>query len=486
MNLFAKFTLSLHRITGTVIALFFLMWFVTGLVLIYHPYPRLSDEQTNRHKEALADSLPDVLAMVDSLRDDTLQSLAVYQHMGRTIVKVATADSTYKLCADTAGKRHKVTFDDCLAVAERWLPGEIPTHVDTLNERAQWVLYERYERVLPIYKLTYDDAEKHELFVSGKTGEVQQLTTADERLWAWIGAIPHKFYYPFIRRNVDVWKAVITVGGILCLLAALTGFGYGVYLQARTCRRKGRLANPYKKFFYRWHFALGLVFGIFLVGWGISGSLAMQKVPKWLVPYEGELSMHTPDIWKGDSLCVQDFKLDYRSLRSAYPELKSVEWLHLGGKPVYSVVSDSSTYFVDASDTVVKPLHIDEEAVYAAMKRLYGDDADVTVELLTEYDEYYTSVDGEYPLPVYLADMHDADGNRFYISRDTDYTRFFNRNKMARKWLFGGLHYLNFNFLTQNRTLWLTCLWLLCLGGIAVSFTGVVLGVKYIRRNMRK
>ena len=60
MNRGVRFVFSVHRVVGTIIALFFLMWFLTGLVLIYHPYPRLSDEQIYAHQEVLPDLLPDV------------------------------------------------------------------------------------------------------------------------------------------------------------------------------------------------------------------------------------------------------------------------------------------------------------------------------------------------------------------------------------------------------------------------------------------
>ena len=55
-----NYLFSIHRITGCIIAGFFLMWFVTGLILIYHPYPRLTDEQLYEKKEILPSLLPDI------------------------------------------------------------------------------------------------------------------------------------------------------------------------------------------------------------------------------------------------------------------------------------------------------------------------------------------------------------------------------------------------------------------------------------------
>lgn len=482
-----KLIKTLHSVTGTVIAVLFFMWFATGLVLIYHPYPRLDEQRQNHMRESIqADSLQPISYYTDSLERDTVQAVTVSQRLGQALIRVSTADSSYTFCSDTTQARRKVTYDDVEAIASQWISAT-PVRVDTLKERAQWVLYERYERAMPIYKFTYDDAEGHQLFISGKTGEVQQLTTRSQRIWSWPGAIPHKFYYPCIRKDVDVWKTVITTGGIICLLAALTGFMRGLSVQHMAFRKKGRLVSPFKKPVYKWHHVLGLIFGIFIIGWGISGSLAMQKVPKWLVPYDKEYSMYAPDIWEGDSLPLHAYRLDYRKVLQAYPDVKRIDWHVVGGKPVYIAVVDSSEVYIDASDTVPQPLNVTKESVEEAMRHLYGDDVPVSVQLMTEYDEYYmASYDTHPPLPVYKVRIADSDGSTYYIGTDTDYCRYFNNNKKARKWLFGAMHYLNIRCIVSHPALWHTCIWLLCLAGMIVSFTGIVLGMRYIRRRFRK
>ena len=49
-----------HKYTGIIISGFFLMWFVTGVILIYHPYPKLSESEYNSMKETLPTSLPEL------------------------------------------------------------------------------------------------------------------------------------------------------------------------------------------------------------------------------------------------------------------------------------------------------------------------------------------------------------------------------------------------------------------------------------------
>lgn len=482
-----KFFKPLHSVAGTVIAVFFFMWFFTGLVFIYHPYPRLDDKMANHHRENIQmDSLRPIAYYTDSLLKDTVKSIKLDENLGQAMFKIETADSTYKLCADTTANKKKVKFADVEAIAAKWIKGK-PVSVDTLHDRAQWILYERYKKAMPIYKFTYDDAEGHELFISEKTGEVQQLTTRSQRIWAWLGAIPHKFYYPCIRRDVDIWETVITIGGILCLLAALSGFVHGISLQVKVYKKKRKLVNPFKKPVYKWHHLLGLVFGIFIIAWGLSGIFSMQKVPKWLVPYEKNYSMFADDIWEGDSLPLSTYKLDYRKILSVYPDVKQIEWRVIGDKPVYDIVSDSNEVFVDASDSVPQALSIKADAVEKAMHRIYGKDTPVKVELMNEYDEYYmASYDNRPVLPVYKATVDNKDGSVYYISTNSDYCRYFNTNKKVRKWLFSGIHYLNIRCIVSHPALWYTCIWILCIGGMIVSLTGVILGVKYICRKMKR
>ena len=38
------FLFKVHKITGLSIAVFFSMWFVTGIVLVYHPYPKVTEK----------------------------------------------------------------------------------------------------------------------------------------------------------------------------------------------------------------------------------------------------------------------------------------------------------------------------------------------------------------------------------------------------------------------------------------------------------
>lgn len=476
---------GLHRLTGRIIALLFLMWFVTGLVLIYHPYPRLSDRQLYAMQEALPDSLPSP-AQIEQAAGGKVKKFAIRQMQQQTLVTVTTADSTFTFSAD--GQPVKpVTAASAEATARRWVSAPV-AKTDTLHKREQWVLYSRYERDLPIYKFYFDDGARHELFVSGTTGEVLQLTDRSQRVWAWLGAIPHKLYLPCIRRDVEVWKYSITVGGLLCLLAALTGVVIGIHALVKFHRSRRRWDSPYRKPWYRTHHIAGLVFGIFVTAWGLSGMMSMQRIPQWMVNSEGKYHFSQKQMWGRKPLPAEAYRLDYRSLQDTFHDLKEVETVHFGSIPAYRIVAGDRELYVDASGSEAKPLDIPREAVENSIRRVHGDDAQFTVELIDEYDNYYLSRSGQesYPLPVYRVIVDDNIGTRYYISPETGHVRYLNRNKMVKKWVFSGLHYLNIKCLVERPVLWTVCVWVLCLGGAAVCFTGCWLGARTLGRKLKR
>lgn len=479
-----QFLFSSHRITGCIISLFFFIWFVSGLVLIYHPYPNVTDEQLYEKMESLPSSLPDIKDFLKRVPGPA-KNIRVRQFQEQTLITLTTKDSTYTFCADTQQLVKPITFPFLEQTAKNWVNAPI-LKTDTLHQREQWVLYSRYERALPIYKFYFADKEKHELFISGRTGEVQQFTDASGRFWAWLGAIPHKFYLPCIRRDVDTWELSITIGGVICLLAALTGLYVGIYALVKRYKNKKTFESPYRKPWYRIHHIMGLMFGIFLVTWGISGMMSMQRIPQWIINTNGNYIFSPSRMWGKKPLAADAYKLDYRELRKTYPQLKEVIWTHFRNIPTYKIIEGKQERFIDASSTTAKELFISEKTIKEGIRQIHGKKAVFQIALMNEYDDYYLSRDNKLPLPAYKVIVDDTDRSRYYISPETGYIRYLNKNKMAKKWIFSGFHYLNIKYLIDRPALWTFAIWFLCLGGTAVSATGIWLGGRFIRRKLRR
>jgi hypothetical protein len=61
-----------------------------------------------------------------------------------------------------------------------------------------------------------------------------------------------------------------------------------------------------------------------------------------------------------------------------------------------------------------------------------------------------------------------------------------NQLNRAERWLYNGLHTLDFSFLYYNRPLWDAVVILLSLGGTAVSGIGLFMGLKRLRRGVQR
>lgn len=490
MNILNKSIREIHKYSGILIALFFTMWFVSGIVLLYHKYPKVSQEDLYAHMENLtADSLPyikDIPGMTDTTKVSTLTlgkmfgmnvwniSDASGKRDNKMAAKSSSSGRQYILAIDTLIPLKKATSTQLDSIACTWAGCKNITKVDTLHERQQWILYDRYEKSLPILRYCFDNPEKTEVFISRKNGDVLQFTTRSQRIWAWLGAIPHKFYFKGIRTDTERWKTFITIGGLICLIASLSGMYIGIYYLSINKRNRKSFTSPFKKRMWRYHHIAGLLFGIFLIGWSISGSLSTQRIPKWLVGYDGDYTVSATKFWGKKPLKLKDYKLDYREVLKTYPDVKQISWQHFGNTPAYQIVSGDQEIYVDASQSdKVIPLYIPKEEIETAVKKYFGETSGYRISMMDEYDEYYLSTKGQYPLPVWKIEIDDSDGSRLYVSPSDGYIKYLNQNRMVKKWLFSAAHYLDIKYFTLHKTLRYTCLWILAAGCVFVIVTGI-------------
>ena len=62
----------------------------------------------------------------------------------------------------------------------------------------------------------------------------------------------------------------------------------------------------------------------------------------------------------------------------------------------------------------------------------------------------------------------------------------FTRGERVERWLYHGLHSLDFSFWYYNKPLWEAGMVVLLSGGSMLSFVGVVIGFKRLRRNVAR
>ena len=104
---------------------------------------------------------------------------------------------------------------------------------------------------------------------------------------------------------------------------------------------------------------------------------------------------------------------------------------------------------------------------------------------LDRYDRYYLDRRRHLPLPVILARLNDADETRYYIDPKTARIvgTYSSRNRFSR-WLYHGLHSLDFPWLYNYRPLWDIVVILFMVGGTALGVTSPVLAWRVVRRSL--
>lgn len=415
--------------------------------------------------------------------DSTITKLTLQSYANKPFFDISSSGNNNRIFADSSMQTvPSPTYQQIKEYAQRWNDAEI-VQVDTLRELDQWIPFGRLQKEFPIYKFYFGDEDKHELYVSSQTGTALQFTDKNNRFWAWLGAIPHWVYFTSLRQNSQLWIDVVVwlsgIGSLMCL----AGIILGVRSYIVQYRRRKKLKTPYKKFIYKWHHILGFIFGIFVFTFVFSGMMSLVPVPQWIV------KVHNSDIEKKlftpEPLKLEDYILDYHKIFDKYPnEVKSIEWVTFGNKPIYKAVINNRLVTIDASSEEIKDLSLNEQDIKERLALVHSEP--IIISLMTEYDNYYVGLSDHLPLPIYKAEVDDADGSTYYINPKNGNTRYFNTNTKVRRWSYQALHSFKFKLTAENKILWNIIMWTTMIGGTIVSILGVWLGFRYINRKIKK
>lgn len=478
---------TIHRVLGTLLSILFLVWFLSAFVMMYHGFPRASQTEKLEKLEHLSPSLPSVGEITAQLpKGEEVKNIRIDRYLEQTIFHIRTNKGEYNLPADSTHALLNIDGSYIRQVASLWCNASIEK-IDTLCRLDQWIPFGYLKKELPIYKFHFADSEKHQLYISSQSGEVLQFTTHDERFWAWLGAIPHWVYFTWLRQDIDLWKiTVIWLSGIGCLMT-IAGLWVGIDVWRKSRKHKGKF-SPYRKKWYHWHYVTGIVFGFFVLTFCFSGMMSLANVPSWISKPVLDKSP-TSEIKKGAPKLGQ-YVLDYRQVLTDYPDVRQIEWSNFRSHPYYIVRRDEKELYIDATDSLSRPLELNERQITDAVRAIHGDSAQIQATLINKYETFYRDMSRMYRgrslLPVWKITVDDADKSCYYIHPQTASVRYVNDTARWKYWMYTALHRLRIQGLNDSPVLRKTILWILLLGGTLCSLSGVVLGVKYIKRKCIK
>jgi hypothetical protein len=301
-------------------------------------------------------------------------------------------------------------------------------------------------------------------------------TTAGQRFWNWVGAVPHWLYFTQLRSNGPLWSKVIIwssiIGGFLTII--------GLYLGITQFRRGSRL-SPYRGWLY-WHHLAGLSFGVLTLTWVISGTISMN--PWGFLEASGggerQLVAGQPVSWGAvrTSLGALDKSQLQRmvSLTSALQQGKLFWIARWADGRMTRLNAEGQSAPITNSD-------LTRTAQLIANGRQIESQG-----LLTADDDYYYATPGSdrVVFPVYRVILADTTHTRYYIDpRSGALLGRIDSDRRAYRWLFDGLHRMDFFAWLRIRPLWDVVIVLLLLGGIAVTGSGCYLAITRIRHDVR-
>lgn len=518
-----------HRWLGVLMCALFAMWFVSGVVMMYVGYPKLTAAERLQHLPLLDAQMPllspaQALAaagLVAPLQDLRLAAAVA----GRPVYLVVPATEPVKGAVrdakEMARKRppipHTVVLDAqtgavlksfgpdlALASAASYATahgaidggaggagsagaaGRI-RYLDLVQEDAF-----THSRALdvhrPLHRVQLGDADDTQLYISSTTGEVVRDAPAWERWWNYPGAWIH-WLYPLRGNLFDAyWTDIVNWLSVLGIAVTLLGSVLGIIRWRFQGRYQRGGKSPYREPMMRWHHLSGLLFALITLTWIFSGLMSMNP---WGLFSSPAATLRSATVSGGPfTLSAQD-AAPAALLQAGARGVRELRWgRSLGQSVVFASTTHTSAQVLNGRDATV--WSAGEQALTAAVQNLIAAPVQ-RIEILRDYDLYYyqraphtMTGGGEKPLPIWRVRFADAPESWVHVDpRTGQVLGRIDRLGRIKRWLFSMLHSWDWLPLLQHRPLWDIALISLSLGGAVLSATSCVIGWRRLRCKLR-
>jgi hypothetical protein len=260
-----------HRYLGIVFGALMLVWCLSGFVMLFVHWPQVTPDAraaglapipwtAGRHLDGLlADGQPVEAATVEDAGGIPVLRLRPAGEAGqvfdlRNSQPLAQLDR--KAALDVAGIY--------AAPGGAW-----PVRAQQI-ERDQWTVTGQFRAARPLWRIRLSDRADTDLYISARTGELVQRTTAADRVLNWFGAIPHWLYPAVLRQDAKLWSQVVIWTSLAGVFLTVVGLYLGL-----VAWRPGRRLTPFRGLM-AWHHVAGLFAGVLTLTWVASGLVSMN------------------------------------------------------------------------------------------------------------------------------------------------------------------------------------------------------------------
>jgi hypothetical protein len=468
----------LHRWWGVLFCLLFAMWFASGIVMHFVPFPSRSEVDRfaallpidpvgagHGPAEAIAKS---GIAAVLRVRLVGRRDGPIYLISGPSAQRALRASDL----ADGRIDSERTALEIATGYARSRGLDASRAHVTGLIALDQWSVSGEFDPDRPLYRVAFDDGSGTELYVAWTTGDVVLVTSHKARALNYLGSVAHWLYPTALRQHRLAWSALMR----WLSLVATIGAGLGVIAGLVRLSRIGRRATPAYRGLQAWHHYLGVAFAPFILGWIFSGFLSMDdgRSPSSTTVRDDALSLAGAPVW---GLLPPD-EMQHLAATS-----KEIEWFALGGR-IYRrerAGLGEQRLSLAVPDTGVASgvrAFLRGDEIESAARQLGGDCGPAAAD---------APDDAEPALP--KAPVFRIICGNIWYEIDGSTGALLNRldpSGRVYRWLFGRLHTFDFPALQSRPMLRATIIIALCLCGLAFSLSGVVLAWRRLRTSAGK
>jgi hypothetical protein len=499
----------IHQWLGIGLGLLVATWFLSGIAMMYYPWPKPTESRQLAVLPVLSvlgadsaligfraarDAAARVGAPVTPLRQYEWSSDYVggrlAQFHGRPAYQLWRQQDIEQYPTAVVDARSgrvltPVSADDAAAEARAMTgsPARVAS-VDTLNRQDRYLLSAEYRRFFPAYAVHFDDAAHTAVYVSRSGGWRFGVVSDFTRFETWFGAVPHWLYFVWLYERSDWWMAASLVLPGVAMLLGLAGIVLGL-AELFPRRKRGDWRMSGFRGASLWHHVAGICFGAVVLVFSFSGLLKVLGPDNTNQPGQLERA-------RGDSIRWDRVRVGERAALHALEawlgapvQVVAIDLTALATAPGYDVhLAGGREYWVDA-ETGAPRGELDRGGVTTAAERVIGKPVrSASIERVDRYDTYYYARHGrEMHLPAWRVQLHDADHSVLYLNTVTGQpVGFVDREERRWRWARDALHDLDLPMLNARRPAWDIVLLTLMLGGTLVASTGVWLLTRRLAR----
>ncbi|HFJ9782786.1 PepSY-associated TM helix domain-containing protein [Stenotrophomonas maltophilia] len=490
-----RWTYLVHRWLGIGGCLLMLLWFVSGMVMLFIGYPKLTPGERLAALPVLVDARDlQGLSVLPAVVQAEPEVVALTTLRGEPAYVVRNGSNVGAWSAVTGQALLPVSAQRAEASAAQFAGGQAFVGATRVDED-RWTHSRALDAHRPLYRVEVGGAQPGDVYVSSHTGEVVQDAPHVQQRWNYAGAWLHWLYFLRMQSVDPVWTWVVIVLSALCSVAAISGIVVGVWRWRFRGHYRTGAKTPYVEPWMRWHHLIGLVAAAFIFTWIFSGLMSMNPLGVFSSTREAIDSGR----YRGGTVAVDGALGEPAALLAAVDDarFKPVEfqWRRIDGE-LFAVLLDGQgeTRIVSGSDGHLQVARLLPAAWLQQKVRALSDAPVQGYWVQHAADAYFyprapEAMNGAAVrrFPVAVADFDDAEATRVYLDLATgDPLLTMGRRERVGRWLFHFLHSWDLPAMLRQVTARLAVLLLLSLAGAALCATATVIGYRRLRMKLRR